>query len=89
MVRRAPESAQLMTALPSAKSRRQQGPIVIRDVGKVAAPIDKASRDRARLHNPCGRRGPDPGRIGHFFPGGTVEAFDVWLELQGPMPTDA
>jgi tetratricopeptide (TPR) repeat protein len=22
-------------------------------------------------------------RIGHFFPGGTVDAFDVWLELQG------
>src|SRR5262249_9448369 len=21
--------------------------------------------------------------IGHFFPGGTVDAFDVWLELQG------
>jgi tetratricopeptide (TPR) repeat protein len=22
-------------------------------------------------------------RIGHFFPGGTVDAFDVWLELEG------
>ena len=22
-------------------------------------------------------------KIGHFFPGGTVDAFDVWLELQG------
>ena len=21
-------------------------------------------------------------KIGHFFPGGTVDAFDVWLELQ-------
>jgi tetratricopeptide (TPR) repeat protein len=22
-------------------------------------------------------------KIGHFFPGGTVDAFDIWLELQG------
>ena len=22
-------------------------------------------------------------KIGHFFPGGTVDAFDVWLELRG------
>jgi tetratricopeptide (TPR) repeat protein len=22
-------------------------------------------------------------RIGHFFPGGTVDAFDIWLELEG------
>jgi tetratricopeptide (TPR) repeat protein len=22
-------------------------------------------------------------KVGHFFPGGTVDAFDVWLELQG------
>jgi hypothetical protein len=22
-------------------------------------------------------------KIGHFFPGGTVDAFDVWLELKG------
>jgi len=21
-------------------------------------------------------------KVGHFFPGGTVDAFDVWLELQ-------
>ena len=26
-------------------------------------------------------------KIGHFFPGGTVDAFDVWLELKARMPT--
>jgi len=39
------------------------------------------------------RRGDDarvdvlcaPAKVGHFFPGGTVDAFDVWLELQAPM----
>ena len=22
-------------------------------------------------------------KIGHFFPGGTLDSFDIWLELQG------
>ncbi len=60
----------------------QQGDVVIREVGKVAAPLDSSG---AKL---------DPGstvrvdvvvrtrKIGHFFPGGTVDAFDAWLELQ-------
>ena len=55
---------------------------MIREVGKIAAPIDASG---AAL---------EPGstalvdvvvrtrKIGHFFPAGTVDAFDVWLELQ-------
>ena len=56
--------------------------VLIREVGKIAAPIDRVSPVM------------EPGKtvkvdvvvrtrkVGHFFPGGTVDAFDVWLELQ-------
>jgi tetratricopeptide (TPR) repeat protein len=48
----------------------------------VLAPIDKV--------NPVVRRGESvrlevvvrTRKVGHFFPGGTVDAFDVWVELQ-------
>ncbi len=61
----------------------QAGPVVIRDVGQVAAPIDKAQPrsspgSTARVDVVVRTR-----KIGHFFPGGTVDAFDIWLELQG------
>ncbi len=57
---------------------------MIREVGQVAAPIDTARRRRCspgstvRVDVVVRTR-----KIGHFFPGGTVDAFDVWLELQG------
>ena len=48
----------------------------------ITAPIDRTSA--------AARRGDDvrvdlvvrTRKVGHFFPGGTVDAFDVWLELQ-------
>ncbi|MGA8593128.1 MAG: tetratricopeptide repeat protein [Bryobacteraceae bacterium] len=64
----------------------QQGPVFFRDVGKIAAPLNR------------GQRAFEPGstvrvdvvvrtlKIGHFFPGGTVDAQEVWVELKG---TDA
>ena len=84
MVRRANADAQqLMTSFAVGEESEQQGPIVIRDVGQVAAPIDKAQPIVApgstiRVDVVVRTR-----KIGHFFPGGTVDAFDVWLELQG------
>jgi tetratricopeptide (TPR) repeat protein len=83
MVRRAPEGPQLMTAFGIGEESDQHAPTVIRDVGQVAAPIDKAQPvilpgSTIRLDVVVRTR-----RIGHFFPGGTVDAFDVWLELQG------
>src|SRR5205823_10003161 len=57
------------------------GAAVIRDVGRVAAPIDQAALapgSMARIDVVVRTR-----KIGHFFPAGTVDAFDVWLELQG------
>ena len=56
-------------------------PAVLREVGSLAAPIDRA------------RPVVEPGetvvadvvvrtrKVGHVFPGGTVDAFDVWVEL--------
>ena len=65
-----------------AKKPSSRRDVVIREVGKIAAPLDSSG---AKL---------EPGstvrvdvvvrtrKIGHFFPGGTVDAFDAWLELQ-------
>ena len=55
---------------------------VIREVGKIAAPVDAAGAalepgSTARVDVVVRTR-----KIGHFFPAGTVDAFDVWLELQ-------
>jgi tetratricopeptide (TPR) repeat protein len=83
MVRRADEGPQIMTGFAVGEESEQQGPIVIREVGQVAAPIDKAQPVVApgstiRVDVVVRTR-----KIGHFFPGGTIDAFDVWLELQG------
>ena len=53
------------------------------EVTPITAPINRA--------HPAVRRGDTvrvdvvvrTKRIGHFFPGGTVDAFDAWLELKG------
>jgi tetratricopeptide (TPR) repeat protein len=54
---------------------------VIREVGRIAAPIDASGAldpgSTSRVDVVVRTR-----KIGHFFPGGTVDAFDVWLELQ-------
>jgi tetratricopeptide (TPR) repeat protein len=51
-------------------------------VGKVAAPLDRAQPkfapgSTARVDVVVRTR-----KIGHFFPGGTLDSFDIWLELQ-------
>ncbi len=40
------------------------------------------SRCSSRARRPRSTWSSAPRAIGHFFPGGTVDAFDVWLELQ-------
>jgi tetratricopeptide (TPR) repeat protein len=84
MVRRsATEAMQQMSSFAVGEESEQAGPVLIREVGKLAAPIDKAGArfrpgSTVRVDVVVRTR-----RIGHFFPGGTVDAFDVWLELQG------
>jgi Flp pilus assembly protein TadD len=53
---------------------------VLRDVGRVAAPAETAALEPGRAYRVdvvVRTR-----KIGHFFPAGTVDAFDVWLELE-------
>jgi Flp pilus assembly protein TadD len=52
------------------------------EVRPITAPIDRTGAavrrgDNARVDVVVRTR-----KVGHFFPGGTVDAFDVWLELQ-------
>ena len=61
---------------------------MIREVGKLAAPIDRL---QASSSTPGSTVRVDvvvrTRKIGHFFPGGTVDAFDIWLELEARTPT--
>lgn len=87
MIRRAApktdSAPQANTTFAVGEEAEQAGAAVIRDVGQIAAPIDKAAPplkpgSTVRVDVVVRTRS-----IGHFFPGGTVDAFDVWLELQG------
>jgi tetratricopeptide (TPR) repeat protein len=82
MLRRTGEAPQAMTAFAVGEEAEQTGNAVIRQVGDVAAPIDHSGihlqpGSTARVDVVVRTR-----KVGHFFPGGTVDAFDVWLELQ-------
>ena len=58
-------------------------PGVVAEAAPVTAPLDRV--------RPAVRRGDTvrvevvvrTKRVGHFFPGGTVDAYDTWLELKG------
>lgn len=63
------------------ESEAAQAPAILREVGKVAAPLDAPGvrfqpGTTVRVDAVVRTR-----KIGHFFPGGTVDGFDVWLEL--------
>ena len=83
MVRRVGGAPQVMSSFAIGEEADSQQPAIFRDVGQVAAPVDKAAPHVApgstvRVDVVVRTR-----KIGHFFPGGTVDAFDAWLELQG------
>lgn len=87
MVRRSGDAVpQAMTGFAVGEEAIQDTPAVIREVGKMSAPIDAAKTtvtagSTVRVDAVVRTR-----RIGHFFPGGTIDAFDVWLEMKA---TDA
>jgi tetratricopeptide (TPR) repeat protein len=82
MRRRAgPEPQVMSTFAVGEEAEHSGGEVFIREVGKVAAPVDRAGVSLepgtdVRLDVVVRTR-----KIGHFFPGGTVDAFDVWLEV--------
>ncbi|MEX2261884.1 MAG: tetratricopeptide repeat protein [Bryobacteraceae bacterium] len=82
MIRRVGEGPQLMSGIAVGEEAEQARDVVIREVGEVAAPIDKSGLQlkpgtTARVDVVIRTR-----KIGHFFPGGTLDAFDVWVEMQ-------
>ncbi len=83
MRRRASDVPALNSTFAVGEESEQTGQTFIREVGKISAPIDQANAvfrpgDTVRVDTVVRTR-----KIGHFFPGGTVDAFDIWLELQG------
>ena len=84
MRRRASEAPALSSTMAVGEEAEQSGgQVLIREVGEVAAPLDQAGAkfkagSTVRLDVVVRTR-----KIGHFFPGGTVDSFDIWLELQG------
>jgi tetratricopeptide (TPR) repeat protein len=79
MLRRS-DTVQASSTFAVGEEAEQSGTAVIRDVGKVAAPFETAVLEpgsTVRVDVVVRTR-----KIGHFFPGGTVDAFDTWLELQ-------
>lgn len=76
----------LNTTFATGEEAESGGPVMIREINDVVAPLDKSPAtfqpgDTVRLDAVVRTR-----KIGHFFPGGTVDSFDIWLELIG---TDA
>lgn len=82
MVRRGETGPRIMSTFAVGEEAEQSGPVFVRAVGEMAAPLDRSG---LRL-KPGSTVKVDvvvrTRAIGHFFPGGTVDAFDVWLELQ-------
>ncbi len=83
MWRRTGQGPQLSSTFAVGEEAEQMGQVFLRDVGKVAAPLDGAGAkfepgSTVRVDVVVRTRA-----IGHFFPAGTIDAFDVWLELQG------
>ena len=82
MIRRSGEGPQLMTGSAVGEEAEQSGQVIIREVGKLSAPIDRMGAavepgSTAKVDVVVRTR-----KIGHFFPGGTLDSFDIWLELQ-------
>ena len=81
-MRRRSDSVRANTTFASGEEVEEGGLATVREVGKMAAPIDASGASlepgaTARVDVVVRTR-----KIGHFFPGGTVDGFDVWLELQ-------
>jgi tetratricopeptide (TPR) repeat protein len=82
IVRRRPESPQALSTFAAGEETDLPVQAFIRDVGKVAAPLDRAGVSVEPGSTVTFDVVARTRKIGHFFPAGTVDAFDVWLELQ-------
>ncbi len=82
LVRRTNESPQALSSFASGEESDQAPQAFIREVGQVAAPVDKAAVTLTPGSTATFDVVVRTRKIGHFFPGGTVDAFDIWLEFQ-------
>jgi tetratricopeptide (TPR) repeat protein len=83
MLRRGSDTPRLNSTMAVGEEAETGGQFFIREVSKVAAPIDTAEVKvspgaTVRLDAVVRTR-----KVGHFFPGGTVDAYDLWLEVTG------
>ena len=81
MKRRADNNPTLASTFAVGEEAEQSGPVTLREVGKIAAPLNApgvafAAGSAVRIDAVVRTR-----KIGHFFPAGTVDGFDVWLEF--------
>ena len=82
MRRRASDAPQIASTFAVGEEAEQQGPVTIREVGRIAAPLGGSDiclqpGSTVRVDAVVRTR-----KIGHFFPAGTVDVFDIWLEFQ-------
>ena len=81
MMRRS-DAVQANSTFAVGEEAESSAPALIREVGKLSAPLGSAETrlepgSTVRVDVVVRTR-----KIGHFFPAGTVDAFDAWLELQ-------
>ena len=82
MRRRASDAPVQASTFGVGEESDQTGPVTIRDVGKVMAPLNApgvALQPGSTVRIDAVVRTK---KIGHFFPGGTVDAYDTWLEFK-------
>src|SRR5262249_57365940 len=82
MVRRE-QTQTAMSSFAVGEEAEQAGQGFIREVGQVAAPLNRTTTkfepgSTVRVDVVVRTK-----KIGHFFPGGTVDAFDIWREMEG------
>ena len=82
MLRREGQMAAATGFAVGEEARSRRGQVLLREVGNLAAPIDRSEPvvrpgETLRVDVVVRTR-----KVGHFFPSGTVDAFDVWVEFE-------
>jgi Flp pilus assembly protein TadD len=82
MRRRASDAPVQASTFGVGEESDQSVPVTIRDVGRIMAPLNAPgvalqAGSTVRIDAVVRTK-----KIGHFFPGGTVDAYDTWLEFQ-------
>jgi tetratricopeptide (TPR) repeat protein len=83
MRRRASDEFETATMFAAGEeSGNPTAPVVIRNVGEISAPLDQTqpglqAGSRVKVDVVVRTK-----KVGHFFPSGTVDSFDVWVEMK-------